>query len=213
MKKIFSLDIFQQMPLIGILRKMPPRPMHRMVKIFQSSGLTTLEVTMNSPGAAAMIQKLSHDFPGLNIGAGTVCNLNQLREAQQAGASFIVTPILDEEVIATCQEEGLAVFPGAFSPTEIYRTWQAGASMVKLFPAGRLGPSYLQDVLGPLDQIKLIAVGGVGLNNMHDFLQAGAAGLGLGSSLFPKQMIEEESWNSLEQHFQAFVKKYRAFNA
>lgn len=210
-QKPFSHARFKEMPLIGILRKMPADSLYKLADIYQNSGLTTLEITMNSPGAVEMIYALAKKFPNLNIGAGTVCNLKDLSKAQDGGASFIVTPVLDETVIKACKQASLPVFPGAFSPTEIYRAWQAGADMVKVFPAGRLGAAYLKDVSGPLDQVKLLAVGGVGLENMTEFLKAGAQGLGLGSSLFPKELIEQEKWKSLEAHFQAFVEKYQSY--
>lgn len=207
----FSQELFAQMPLVGILRGMPPARLQQVADLYQQCGFTTLEVTMNSPGAVDIIRSLAQQFPQLNVGAGTVCNLKDLQKAQEAGASFIVTPILDESVIEACNKVELPVFPGAFSPSEIYRAWNAGADMVKVFPAGRLGASYLKDVLGPLNHVKLMAVGGVGLENMTDFLKAGAQGLGLGSSLFPKAIIEREDWDSLTQHFKQFVATYQAY--
>ena len=209
----FSFQSFEQMPLIGILRKMPLPSLLKMTEIYARSGFTTLEVTMNSPGASEMIQMLAEKFPQLNVGAGTVCTLEDLEAALQAGASFIVTPILDEGVIAAAKASGAIVFPGAFTPTEVYRAWQAGADMVKLFPAGRLGPSYLKDLLAPLDQLKLIPVGGISLDNFTEFLHAGASGLGLGSQLFPRELIEQGRWDKLEQHFQAFSDKYQAYKS
>lgn len=207
----FSDELFAQMPLVGILRGMPPARLRHLTDLYQQCGFTTLEITMNSPSAADMIAALRKDFPGLNIGAGTVRNLKELKIALDAGAAYIVTPVLDEAVIHHCKKAEKVIFPGAFSPTEVYRAWQAGADMVKLFPAGRLGPAYLKDILAPLDEVKLMAVGGVGLENMTDFLKAGARGLGLGSSLFPKATIEQEDWDTLAGHFQQFAETYRNY--
>lgn len=208
MSKPFSWDQFNAMPIVGILRKLPSYKLENIVHLYQKSGLTTLEITMNTPGATEMIRQLNETYPMLNIGAGTVCTLKELDAALTAGASFIVTPILDENLIAECKKGKVPIFPGAFTPSEIYRAWSAGAEMVKLFPAGLLGPRYIKDVLAPLDKVKLIPVGGVDLQNFTDFLQAGASGLGLGSQLFLKEAIEKDDWEQLEKHFQAFVEKY-----
>jgi len=206
----FSFDLFHSMPLVGILRGMPPARLHKVTELFQQAGLTTLEITMNSPAAPTMIASLRKNFPKLNIGAGTVRNLEELKTALDAGASYIVTPVLDEAVIHHCRKEKVSIFPGAFSPTEVYRAWQAGADMVKVFPAGRLGPTYLKDLLAPLDEVRIIAVGGVSLENMADFFNAGAQGVGLGSSLFPKNLTEEENWDDLSEHFHKYAEHYRS---
>ncbi|WPP51696.1 bifunctional 4-hydroxy-2-oxoglutarate aldolase/2-dehydro-3-deoxy-phosphogluconate aldolase [Catalinimonas niigatensis] len=211
MSKPFSWEQFNDMPIVGILRKLPAHKLEKIVSLYQQCGLTTLEITMNTEGAAEMIQQLNDAYPNLNVGAGTVCNQKDLDVALRAGASFIVTPITDEKLIARCKESNVPVFPGAFTPSEIYKAWSAGAEVVKLFPAGLLGPKYIKDVLAPLDQIKLMPVGGVDLQNFTEFLQAGAVGLGLGSQLFLKEAIENEAWEQLESHFKAFVDKYRAY--
>jgi len=133
----FSFDLFQSMPLVGILRGMPPSRLQKVADLFQQAGLTTLEITMNSPAAPTMIASLRDNFPDLNIGAGTVRNLEELKAALDAGASYIVTPVLDEALIHHCRKERIAIFPGAFSPTEVYRAWKAGADMVHLISRTR----------------------------------------------------------------------------
>lgn len=186
---------------MGILRGMQPEVVRQIAKVFQSAGLSTLEVTMNTAGAPKIIARLRKEFPNLNIGAGTVCTLTDLQTAIAAGAQFIVTPILDEEVIRTAAGQHIPVFPGAYSPTEIYRAWAAGASAVKVFPATRLGPQYLKDVAGPLPQIKLLPTGGVSAANIGTFFAAGAFGVGMGSSLFDKQLIGMGDLAGLKDHF------------
>lgn len=197
---------------MGILRNVPPLTVPTLARYYSEAGLTTLEVTMNSDEALTTITRLVQDFGGkLNIGAGTVCTLEDLDKALAAGAQFIVTPILQEEVIRACVQQQVPVFPGAYSPTEIYKAWHLGATMVKVFPATKLGASYIKEVLAPMSYLKLLPTGGVALDNFTEFLKAGAAGLGMGSQLFPKQLIEEGAWEELSVLFRQLVTAYHAF--
>jgi len=167
---------------------------------------------MNTPGAAEMIRYASEKYAGsMNVGAGTVCTLSDLEKAVNAGASFIVTPVVEEQVISACVEAGIPVFPGAFTPTEIYKAWSLGASIVKLFPAAFMGLAYIRDVQAPLNQVKLMPTGGVDLNNCLEFLLAGVSGLGIGSKLFDSDLIRQKNWPGLEAHFSAFATKIGAF--
>lgn len=204
MTRPFCWDRFWQMPVVGIIRHLEPDELTSVLPIFRQSGLTTLEITMNTPGAASMIQQALRQFPDvLNIGAGTVRTLAALEESLAAGAQFIVTPVLDEEIVLKCVEAGVPVFPGAYSPTEIQRAWRLGASLVKIYPAGTLGPGFIRDVKAPLEEIKLLPTGGIGLENIRAFLEAGADGVGMGSQLFDKALIRARDWPGLEAHFRA----------
>lgn len=208
----FSPELFNRIPVVGILRNVPPLTVPTLARYYSEAGLTTLEVTMNSDEALTTITRLVQDFGGkLNIGAGTVCTLEDLDKALAAGAQFIVTPILQEEVIRACVQQRVPVFPGAYSPTEIYKAWHLGATMVKVFPATKLGASYIKEVLAPMSYLKLLPTGGVALDNFTEFLKAGAAGLGMGSQLFPKQLIEEGAWEELSVLFRQLVTAYHAF--
>lgn len=208
----FSPELFNRIPVVGILRNVPPLTVPTLARYYSEAGLTTLEVTMNSDEALTTITRLVQDFGGkLNIGAGTVCTLEDLDKALAAGAQFIVTPILQEEVIRACVQQQVPVFPGAYSPTEIYKAWHLGATMVKVFPATKLGASYIKEVLAPMSYLKLLPTGGVALDNFTEFLKAGAAGLGMGSQLFPKQLIEEGAWEELSVLFRQLVTAYHAF--
>ncbi len=193
------------MPVTGILRNIHPDSVYRLVPVYQAAGLTTLEITMNTPGAASIIETLSRQYGGqLNIGAGTVKDLYDLESALKAGAGFIVTPILDEHVIKECVRLGIPIFPGTYTPTEIYRAWHLGASVVKVFPATSLGAGYFKDVLAPLNEIKLMPTGGVSLDTIPGFHKAGAVAYGIGSPLFDKELIGKEDWEGLERHFRKF---------
>lgn len=197
----FSWEKFQETPIIGILRGLTAEQVTELAPIYLNSGFFTLEITMNSPKVSETIATLIKDFPELNVGAGTVCNMKDLTKALEAGAQFIVTPIIDEEVITYCVKNDIPVFPGAFTPTEIYRAWSLGAFAVKLFPATQLGVQFIKDVSGPLNQIKLLPTGGISKENIKSFFDAGVVGVGMGSSLFDKKLIREHDLKGLANHF------------
>ncbi|MEZ4777298.1 MAG: bifunctional 4-hydroxy-2-oxoglutarate aldolase/2-dehydro-3-deoxy-phosphogluconate aldolase [Bacteroidia bacterium] len=189
--------------IIGILRGFESEAIENIATCYSRAGFSFLEITLNSPGALETIAGLGKTS-GLTIGAGTVCNTDDLEQALAAGAQFIVSPVLDEAVISECVNLGVPVFPGAFTPTEIYRAWALGATMVKVFPAGVLGPGYIKEVLAPLQQIALLPTGGINLTNMEAFIRAGARGFGMGSHLFPKNLIEAKNWDALYEYMLVF---------
>jgi 2-dehydro-3-deoxyphosphogluconate aldolase / (4S)-4-hydroxy-2-oxoglutarate aldolase len=202
----FSIDLFTKAPIVGIIRNIPLDDVMQILPLFREAGLTTVEITMNSPNAAEIIRMAREkESGGLNIGAGTVCTKADLKQALDAGAQFIVTPIIDKKVIRSCVKKQVPVFPGAYTPTEIYQAWSLGATMVKIYPATALGPEYVKDLLGPLNQLKLLPTGGVGLENMAAFLKAGAVGLGIGGQLFDKKLIKSQNWIGLLEHFKKYV--------
>lgn len=200
---LFSWKEFDKNPIVGILRGYTTKSVEEIIKYFFVSGFYTVEVTMNSPKVLDTIIMLRNCYPELNVGAGTVCSVRDLNLALDAGAQFIVTPILEEEIIKTCVALGIPIFPGAYTPTEIYKAWELGADMVKVFPATQLGPGFIKDLKGPLNNIKLLPTGGVSKQNISSFFKAGSSGVGMGSSLFDKKMIEEKDFISLENHFKA----------
>ena len=175
--------------------------MRDIVKAYLKAGLHTIEITMNTAGATGIISSLRIEFNDLNVGAGTVCNMEDYNNAVAAGAQFIVTPILDETVIKTAVAHGIPIFPGAYSPTEIYKAWSLGASAVKIFPATQLGVQFIKDISAPLNNTKLLPTGGVSLENIKSFFEAGAVGVGMGSSLFNKKLIQEGDFEGLTEHF------------
>lgn len=205
---VFSWQLFHQTPLVGIIRNLDKQAVSEILPLCLEVGLTTIEITMNTPDAESIIQEAIAQHAGnLNIGAGTVCSEIDLERALAAGAQFIVTPIVDKKVIRACVKKGIPIFPGAFTPSEIYKAWTLGASMVKVFPTTALGPAYIRDIKAPLNQIKLLPTGGITLENMNDFMEAGANGLGIGSELFTKKLIEKKDWKGLKEHFQKFVNR------
>lgn len=206
-RKQFSWELFNEMPLVGIMRNFRQADIERILPVFEDSGLNTIEVTMNSPGAVESIAYAIKNFDEMNVGAGTVCTMQDLDIALNAGAQFIVTPIVNLQIIERCRHLHVPIFAGAYTPTEIFTAWSAGANMVKLFPMVGDAIEYLKAVRGPLPQVKLLPTGGVSLDNCASFFAAGASGLGAGGQLFEKKYIDKKDWTGLGEHFTAFAKK------
>ena len=202
----FSWALFEKSPIVGIIRNVSFEDVIQILPIYREAGLTTIEITMNTPDAENIIKHaIENEQQGLNIGAGTVCDKKDLKRALRAGAQFIVTPITDKKVIKACVKKGIPIFSGAFTPTEIYTASALGASMVKIFPATQLGSDYIKELKAPMNHLKLLPTGGVGLDNMLDFFKAGANGFGIGSQLFDKKLIQTQNWKGLKKHFLKFT--------
>lgn len=168
--------------------------------VFVEAGIKAIEVTYNTPDVVRIITSLSEKYgEQLAIGAGTVMTVEEVDSAKRAGASFILSPDCNPEIIKATKDAGLFSVPGAFTANEIVQAHRAGADMVKLFPAGRLGPGYMKDLLGPLDHIKFMAVGGIDLTNIKDFFDAGAKSVGIGSSLVNIKLIEFRDFRQLKK--------------
>jgi 2-dehydro-3-deoxyphosphogluconate aldolase / (4S)-4-hydroxy-2-oxoglutarate aldolase len=209
MSTAFSQELFQQLPIVGILRGLPATKLRSVVEAVCGGGLTNLEITMNTPGAADQI-RVAREIAGsaLNIGAGTVTDLRLLEDALSAGASFIVTPTVVVPVIERCGQLKVPVFPGAFSPTEIVRAWELGATMVKIFPAEFLGPAYLRRLKGLLPHLKLMPTGGVDVATLEAYMKAGSDAFGVGSPLFRAERIAAQDWEWLRNQCRAFAGAY-----
>ncbi len=168
--------------------------------VFVDAGIKAIEITCNTSDVIPIIAGLSEKYgEQLAIGAGTVMTVEEVESAKRAGASFILSPDCNPEIIKATKDAGLFSVPGAFTASEIVQAHRAGADMVKLFPAGRLGPGYMKDLLGPLGHIKFMAVGGIDLANTKDFLDAGAKAIGIGSSLVNIKLIESRDFRQLKK--------------
>jgi len=195
-----------ELPLIGILRGFDAEALPSLVSAAARGGFKLLEITMNTPGAAEQIRHaIETAGDELSIGAGTVTSRKLLDEALKAGASFIVTPTVQREVILECASRNIPVFPGAFSPSEACLAWELGAAMVKVFPAEFGGPAFIRALKAPFPSIKLLPTGGVDLRTLPHFLAAGADGAGIGSPLFPRDRVESLDWPWIEAQCQAFA--------
>jgi 2-dehydro-3-deoxyphosphogluconate aldolase/(4S)-4-hydroxy-2-oxoglutarate aldolase len=210
MSASFSRALFQELPIVGILRGFTLGQMTEIVRAALRGGLRNIEITMNTPDAARQLREAVTVAEGrLNVGAGTVIKLELLDQALGAGATFVVMPTVEPKVITACVDQKVPVFPGAFSPTEVVRAWDLGAMMVKIFPAESVGPGYIRALKAPLPHIKLLPTGGVDLKTLPDFLRAGADGFGIGSPLFDRQRVESCDWTWVEAQCRAFTETYR----
>ena len=202
----FDQERFRNMPIIGILRGMETDNLSFILDAFYRGGLTTIEITMNSSEAEEQIRSaVEHFSDRLNVGAGTVRHPGELTRALDAGATFIVSPNVNEEVIRECKKKQIPIFAGALTPTEVYQAFHWGADMVKVFPASVMGPDYIKSLKGPLETIPLIATGGIDETNMIDYLKAGAFGFGMGSTLFDKKLISTGNWEGLKDQIQNYA--------
>src|SRR5690554_1478800 len=170
-------------------------------------GVKALEITMTSPGALNAISEATQKLGDQAIiGVGSVLDPETARAAILAGAKFVVGPVLNTDVIKLCQRYSVPCIPGAFTPTEILQAWEAGADVVKVFPATKLRPAFFKDVLGPLPQVRLTPTGGVNLENAGEFIKAGASFVGVGSALVNKKLLAEKKWDELSALAAKFIK-------
>lgn len=206
MKEIYAA--LEREKIIAILRGFSRTEADRTTEALITGGIRLLEVTLNTEGAPDMIAAWREDYKNeaVYIGAGTVLNLEQAKQAVEAGAQFIVSPNFDIEVLDYGSKHGVPVWPGVMTPTEIVKAWQAGAQAVKVFPMESLGLKYLKEIQGPLSHIPMIATGGVNLKNIQAFLETGAAAVGMGGSLADKSLIQAGKYQELTKRAEEFVR-------
>jgi len=200
-----------KVPVIGILRGVEGDFFGEVMQISFAAGLTAMEVTMNTEGAEEIVREYRPAVPnGKLLGMGTIRNLEEARRGVAAGAMFLVTPNLDLKVIEYAKKEGIPIVAGALTPTEVYSAWAAGADLVKVFPCGAMGgPQYLKDLRGPFDQLRLVAVGGVSLANLGEYFAAGAAAVGVSTSLFGAKALREKNLAQIGENVKIFIEHCR----
>lgn len=187
--------------IVAIIRGVPEEKADDVAEALYQGGIRFMEVTMNTEGAAGMIARWRKRYTSeMFIGAGTVLNEQMAREAVEAGAQFLISPNVDEGVIQCGLEAGVDLYPGATTATEIVKAWTLGAHVVKVFPAGSLGISYMKELQGPLSHIPMMATGGVSLDNMKAYAEAGSRAFGLGGSLVNRALIQEGDFKGLKEH-------------
>jgi 2-dehydro-3-deoxyphosphogluconate aldolase/(4S)-4-hydroxy-2-oxoglutarate aldolase len=195
--------------VIGIIRIQTAEDLLAIAGALHRGGLNCLEITMNTPGALRAIESAREKLPQVLLGAGTVLDAISAREAILAGAQFLVTPTVKLDVLEVAHRYGVPAIIGAMTPTEILTAWEAGADMVKVFPASVLGPKYLQEIHGPLPQIPLVPTGGITAENAGDFIRAGAVVVCVGSWLVDKKAIAEGRLEVLTERARQLVEAVR----
>ena len=193
--------------VVGIIRTERSDDLIEVARALVDGGVRFVEVTMTVPGALEIVKQARQelDSHGIFIGVGTVLDAATARLALLAGASYVISPVTNQEVIETCVRQGVAVMPGAMTPTEILTAWEMGATVVKVFPAGVGGAGFFKDMKGPLPQIDMMPTGGVNTETAGDFIRAGACAVGAGSSLVGPELIRSRDFATMTANARQFV--------
>jgi 2-dehydro-3-deoxyphosphogluconate aldolase / (4S)-4-hydroxy-2-oxoglutarate aldolase len=190
----------QSARVIAILRKIPIEYLTSTVQALVNGGVRVVEVTLDSENALEAVRTLHERFGDtLMVGAGTVMTVAQAEQAVESGARFLVSPHFDVELLRAATDLGTCLIPGVLTPSEIVAAKKAGANVLKLFPAGSLGPAYIKDLLGPFAGTAFIPTGGIQPEQAHEYIRAGALAVGLGSALIRKSDIENENWETITE--------------
>lgn len=205
MKKDDVLGKIKAEKVVALIRADSPDGLLDCAKALAEGGLTSIELTMTTPGAIRMLEQASAELPQFLFGLGTVLDAETARAGILAGAKFIVTPALRPDVITLARRYSVPVMCGALTPTEIVGAWESGADLVKIFPAEFFGPAYIKSVKAPLPQIDLVPTGGVKPENVGEFLKAGATATAAGSSLVEAKAFKEKNWKAITAKAKEFA--------
>ena len=198
--------------VVAVVRGEDAGPMVEVARSLAEGGVRAVEITLTVPDALAAIRAVRTALGGaVVVGAGTVLDPETARAALLAGAEFVVSPCLNLDVIRLCKRYGAVVMPGALTPTEVLAAWEAGADVVKVFPADLGGPGYLRALRGPLPQVRLMPTGGVDLGTGPAFLAAGACCLGVGSALVDPKLVAANDFGAIRDRAEAFAAIVRRF--
>ena len=212
MEKSAVLAKLREIGLVPVLRAESADQAMEIARAIGAGGVTVLEVTMTVPGAVEVVRRLVRESPEILVGVGTVLDPVTAERCIDEGAEFVVSPGLNLGTVETCLKRGVAVLPGALTPTEIITAWQAGADVMKIFPASAMGGAkYLKALKAPLPQVEMIPTGGVSLANAMEFLEAGAFGLGVGAELVDVEAIKAGNPGKITANAQKYLKIVEEF--
>ena len=194
--------------VVAVLRGVPADQLIGIAEALEKGGVTAVEVTADTPDVADLVGELAGSFADdeVVVGAGTVLDAETARTVLMAGAEFVVSPSLHEDVIETCNRYGAVSAPGVMTPTEAVRGYEAGADFVKVFPAKTLGPAHVGAMKGPLGQIPMMPTGGVGPDNAADFVDAGAFAVGAGGALVDYDAAERGDYEAITETAREFTR-------
>jgi len=200
--------------VVAVIRMKDTNRLLNVIEALRVGGVKSMEITMTVPGAVDIIRQLSKAVPeDVLIGAGTVVEEETAAKVIEAGATFVVGPVLNLNIVSLCVKRCIAVMPGCYTPSEILTGWKAGADIIKVFPATSLGPKYFKDLRGPFPDIRLMPTGGVTIDNVGEWIAAGACAVGIGSDLLDKKAIEEERYEVLTQRAARMVQNVKMAKA
>lgn len=206
-----TVSAIEDAGVVAVIRMKEPDKLQAVVDAIAAGGVRALEVTMTVPGAVDLIRALAPRLPaGFILGAGTVIDADTVARVVDAGARYVVSPVFRRSVVDACHARGVPAMPGCFTPTEILDAWEAGADVVKVFPATVLGPGYIKDVRSPLPQVKLMPTGGVTLDNAGEWIKAGAVAVGVGTALLDAKAIAAGTYDVLRANAERIVASVRA---
>jgi 2-dehydro-3-deoxyphosphogluconate aldolase/(4S)-4-hydroxy-2-oxoglutarate aldolase len=196
--------------VVAVIRLADPAGLRAVADALAAGGVRALEVTMTVPRAVELIAELAAAMPpGFAIGAGTVLDAETARRVIEAGARYVVSPVFRPDVITTAHRLDAAAMPGCFTPTEILSAWEAGADIVKVFPAISLGPGFINDVRAPLPQVRMMPTGGVTRENAGEWIRAGAAAIGVGTALVDRRAVAAKQFDTITANARHFIDAVR----
>lgn len=214
MYKWDKLKFIEQNGVVAVVRKIDPTVVMEVTEAIVEGGIKVLEVTVDSEDSFNTIHRLKEKYKtSVLVGAGTVLDKETAKQAIEAKADFIFSPILDIDTIQLTNRYGKISIPGVYTPTEIVQAYAAGADILKVFPATKLGPGYFKDMRGPLPHIPLMPTGGVSLENMTEFFNNGAVAVGIGSALFDKKLIDNRDFKQMTEIARQYVEKFNEVKA
>lgn len=193
-----ALDIILTTKVIAVIRMPDTAKVAQTAEAIRRGGVRAIEITMTTPGALEIIGEMAGEKrAGVLIGAGTVLDAATAAAVIQAGVDFVVSPVLNFDMIRVCRDRDTFVAPGAFTPTEILAAWREGADVVKVFPASAAGPNYFKDLKGPFPDVRLMPTGGVSVENAAEFIRSGACCVAIGTALLDPDAIATGDWEAL----------------
>lgn len=201
-------SLFQSNPLLAIMRNVELEKTIDYAEAIVNGGVKVFEVAMNSEHACEQIRMLREHFPlDVVIGAGTAITVERAKAAIESGASFLLSPSTDLEVLDYCVEEGIPLMPGVMTPSDVANCVRHGFHVLKLFPAGDMPSGYVKSLKGPLDDTEYVAIGGVTADNIGDFFRQGYIGVGLGSAILPKAHVASGNWKACSEYVKMLLEK------
>ena len=206
-----AIAALRTLGVIAVVRLDDATQLRRVVDALAAGEVRAIELTVTMPGAIEALAALSAaNGEQLVIGAGTVLDAETARLAILAGVRFVVSPTFNRSVVEMCHRYDVVAVPGAYTPTEILTAWEAGADLVKLFPASALGPGYLKELRGPLPQLRLVPTGGLTIENVGAFIAAGAFAVGVGGALVPRELVARGEFERLTESARRLTAAIRA---